>query len=112
VNAYWTCTVRIARDDLVWSELLAAFIEGGGDGFYGAYQRRTWNPRSPTSTRRWTETRIAIRTSRPAAAVRAGYVPCVGEDPAPDHDAEDNYFDTDEVDRQAEILAKTIRRFN
>ena len=23
-----------------------------------------------------------------------------------------NYFDTDEADRQAEILAKTIRRFN
>jgi perosamine synthetase len=112
VNAYWTYTVRIARDDIVWPDLLAAFIELGGDGFYGAYQPAHLEPV-------FANLNAAVDKDPQRYPHFAGRLPRYERGMCPVWEKiqprimmlKTNYFDTDETDRQAEILAKTIRRF-
>ena len=113
VNAYWTYTVRIARDDLVWSDLLAAFLELGGDGFYGAYQPAHLEPV-------FANLKAAVDKDPQRYPHFAGRLPRYERGTCPVWEniqpriimLKTNYFDSDEADRQAEILARTIRRFN
>jgi perosamine synthetase len=113
VNAYWTYTVRIAREDLVWSDLLAMFIELGGDGFYGAYQPAHLEPV-------FANLHAAVDKDPQRYPHFAGRLPRYERGTCPVWEKiqprimmlKTNYFDSDEADRQAEILAKTIRRFN
>jgi perosamine synthetase len=113
VNAYWTYTVRITRDDLVWPDLLAAFVELGGDGFYGAYQPAHLEPV-------FANLNAAVDRDPARYPHFAGRLPRYERGLCPVWETiqpriimlKTNYFDTAEADRQAEILAKTLRRFN
>jgi perosamine synthetase len=112
VNAYWTYTVRIARDDIVWSDLLATFIDLGGDGFYGAYQPAHLEPV-------FANLNAAVDQSPDRYPHLAGRLPRYQRGMCPVWERiqprvlmlKTNYFDTDQADRQAEILAQTIKRF-
>jgi len=111
-NAYWTYAVRLLRDDIVWSDLLTAFIESGGDGFYGAYQPAHLEPvfanlnaavdRAPERY-----PHFAGRLPR----YRRGMCPVWEEIQPRILMLKTNYFNTDDADRQAEIFARAIRRF-
>jgi len=113
VNAYWTYAVRITRDDIVWSDVLATFKELGGDGFYGSYCPVHLEP-------------IFANLNRDVFADPDRYPHFAGK--LPDYERgscpvwekiqprvimlKTNYFDRDEPDRQAEIFAQTIERFS
>lgn len=113
VNAWWTYTVRITRDDLVWPDLLAAFIEMGGDGFYGAYQPSHLEPVFARLNRAVDENpdrypHYAGRLPR----YQRGLCPVWEKIQPRIMQLKTNYFDTAQADRQAEILAQLIRRFS
>ena len=113
LNAYWTYVVRIARDDIAWPDLQAAFRELGGDGFYGSYQPAHLEP-------------IFANLNRAVDENPARYPHFVGRLPRYERGTcpawekiqprilmmKTNYFDTADADRQAEILARTLRRFD
>jgi dTDP-4-amino-4,6-dideoxygalactose transaminase len=113
VNAYWTYTVRITRDDIVWSDLLATFVALGGDGFYGCYQPAHLEPV-------FANLNAAVDEAADRYPHFAGRLPRYERGLCPVWERiqprvlmlKTNYFDTDLADRQAEILAQTIRRFD
>lgn len=113
VNAYWTYAVRIARDEIAWSDLQAAFIELGGDGFYGAYQPAHLEPVFAKLNR-------AVDEDPARYPHFAGRLPRYGRGMCPAWETiqpriimlKTNYFDTADADRQAEALARAIRRFD
>ncbi len=110
VNAYWTLAARIARDDLAWADLLRRFRELGGDGFYGAYQPAHLEPVFANLNRA-----VAERPERYPQF--AGRLPCYERGMCPVWESiqprivmlKTNYFDLDEAERQAEILARALR---
>lgn len=113
VNAYWNYAVRIMRDDIVWSKFLSTFIDLGGDGFYGSYQPAHLEP-------------IFANLNKAVDANAQRYPHFAGRLPRYQHGMcpvwekiqpwiimlKTNYFDTAEVDRQAQIFAKTLKRFD
>jgi perosamine synthetase len=113
VNAYWTYVVRITRDDVVWPDLLSAFIELGGDGFYGAYQPAHLEPV-------FGNLRRAVAENPGRYPHFAGRLPGYERGSCPVWERiqprilmlKTNTFDTAQADRQAEILAETLRRFD
>ena len=113
VNAYWNYAARITRDDIDWSEFLSAFIELGGDGFYGSYQPAHLEPVFANLNR-------AVDKNPERYPHYSGRLPRYEKGTCPVWESiqpriimlKTNYFDTIEADRQAEILAKTIRRFD
>ena len=113
VNAYWTYAVRITRGDVAWPKLLAAFIERGGDGFYGAWRPAHLEPVFANLNR-------AVDDNPDRYPQFAGRLPRYRQGTCPVWERiqprivmlKTNYFDTAEADRQAEILAETIRRFD
>ena len=112
VNAYWTYPLRILRDDIVWPDLLSTFIDLGGDGFYGAYQPTHLEPVFANLNR-------AVDENPARYPHYAGRLPRYGRGLCPVWEKiqprilmlKTNYFDTDDADRQAEILARTVKRF-
>jgi len=112
VNAYWTYAVRIVRDDVAWSDLFAAFVELGGDGFYGAYQPAHLEPA-------FANLNAAVDATPQRYPHFAGRLPRYRRGLCPVWEAiqprilmlKTNYFDTDRIDRQAELFEKAIRRF-
>ena len=112
VNAYWTYAARIARDDIVWADFLATFIELGGDGFYGAYQPAHLEPVFADLNR-------AVDESPHRYPQFAGRLPRYERGTCPLWETiqpriimlKTNYFDTVDADRQAEALADAIRRY-
>lgn len=112
VNAYWTYAARIMRDDNVWADLLAKFIELGGDGFYGSYQPAHLEPVFADLNR-------AVDENPDRYPHYAGCLPLYERGTCPVWEKiqpqiimlKTNYFDTIEADRQAEIFAETIRQF-
>ncbi len=38
IHSYWTCAVRLLRQDVTWQQFVRAFRKRGGDGVYGAWQ--------------------------------------------------------------------------
>jgi perosamine synthetase len=113
VNAYWTYAVRLMRDDIVWSDLLAAFVELGGDAFYGAYQPAHLEPV-------FANLNAAVDETPDRYPHFAGRLPRYRRGMCPVWETiqprvlmlKTNYFDTDQADRQASIFAQTIRRFD
>jgi perosamine synthetase len=111
-NAYWTYAVRIARADIVWPDLLAAFIERGGDGFYGAYQPAHLEPVFAALNR-------AVDEHPERYPHWAGRLPRYERGSCPVWEAiqprimmlKTNYWDTAQADRQADILQQTLQRF-
>ena len=113
VNAYWTYTVRITRDDIVWGDLLSTFIELGGEGFYGPYQPAHLEPVFASLNR-------AVDEDPERYPHYAGRLPRYERGTCPVWERiqprimqfKTNTFDTADADRQAEILAETVRRFD
>ncbi len=112
VNAYWNYAVRIARDDIVWEALQAAFVELGGDGFYGSYQPAHLEPVFANLNRAVDENPERYpqfagrlpRYARGACPVWEGIQPRIVM-------LKTNYFDTTEADRQAGLFAEAVGRF-
>lgn len=113
VNAYWTYAARITRDSIPWSDLQAAFIATGGDGFYGSYQPAHLEP-------------IFAKLNRAVDADPARYPHFAGRLPRYERGTcpawesiqpriimlKTNYFDTAAADQQADALARTLERFD
>ncbi|NLX55925.1 MAG: hypothetical protein GXY58_12505 [Planctomycetaceae bacterium] len=113
LNAYWTYTVRILRDDIVWADLLSTFIELGGDGFYGSYQPAHLEPV-------FASLNAAVDRTPERYPHFAGRLPRYERGLCPVWESiqprivmlKTNYFDTDDVDRQADLFAQTLQRFS
>jgi perosamine synthetase len=113
VNAYWNYACRITRDDIDWPRFLATFIELGGDGFYGAYQPAHLEPVFANLNR-------AVDADGGRYPHYAGRLPRYERGTCPVWERiqprvimlKTNYFDSAEADRQADILAETIARFD
>ena len=113
VNAYWTYAARITRDDIVWADFLAAFKALGGDGFYGPPYPAHLEPV-------FAKLNADVDTNADRHPHFAGKLPRYERGNCPVWEAiqprvimlKTNYFDTAEPDRQAEIFAQTIERFN
>lgn len=111
-HTYWTYMVRLDRDDVDWSDFRRTFVELGGDGFYGAYCPVHLEEMFANLT-------TAIQETPDRYPHWAPYWPDYLPGLCPVWEAlqprilmfKTNYFDTDEADRQADILAETIRRF-
>lgn len=112
VNANWTWAVRILRDDIVWPDFRAAFVELGGDGFYASYQPAHLEPIFAKLNR-------AVLEKPERYPHYVGRLPCYERGMCPVWEniqprifmLKTNYFDTEDADRQADALARTIRRF-
>ncbi len=112
VNAYWNYAAMITRDDIDWSEFLSTFIKLGGDGFYGSYQPVHLEPVFANLNK-------AVDENPKRYPHFADRLPRYEKGSCPVWESiqpriimlKTNYFDTDEADKQAEILAKTISRF-
>ena len=113
VNAYWTYTAKITRDDIVWADLLAIFNELGGDGFYGAYQPAHLEQVFANLNRAVDENsdrypQFVGRLPR----YECGTCPVWEEIQPRIIMLKTNYFDTVEADRQAEAFADALRKFD
>jgi perosamine synthetase len=112
VNAYWTYAARITHDDIVWENLLSTFIELGGDGFYAAYLPAHLEPVFANLNR-------AVDENPGRYPHFAGRLPKYERGTCPVWEKiqpriimlKTNYFDRGEADRQAEMLAQTLKRF-
>ncbi len=112
VNAYWTYMVRITRDDIVWADVLSTNIDLGGEGFYGGYMPSHLEPVYANLNK-------AVDANPDRYPHYAGRLPRYQRGLCPTWESiqprvmmlKTNYWDTNEADRQAEILAKTLRKF-
>jgi perosamine synthetase len=112
VHSYWTYAARIARDDVDWSALRRRFVELGGDGYYGAYLPVYREP----VFRRLSD---AVKARPERYPHFSGVLPDYRQVRCPVWEAvqprivqlKTNYFDLPTAERQAEILAETIRSF-
>lgn len=113
VNAFWNYACRITRDDVKWSGLLETFLKLGGDGFYGSYQPAHLEPV-------YARLNQAVDADPERYPHYAGRLPRYAPGLCPVWERiqpriimlKTNYFDTDSADRQAEILAETLKRFD
>jgi len=102
VHSYWTYVVRLASDAPVnWYEFRARFREGGGDGIYAAWRINYLEP----AFLKWRS------DSAPPSTQRYGPELCpVAERLQPRLlQFKTNYWDEASGERQAQILADTIR---
>jgi len=112
VNVYWNYAARITRDDIVWSKFLSTFIELGGDGFYGSYQPAHLEPVFANLNK-------AVDANAERYPHFANRLPRYQRGTCPIWEKiqpriimlKTNYFDTAEADRQADIFARTLKRF-
>lgn len=113
VHSYWTYAARIVRDDVEWTDFRRKFVELGGDGFYGAYLPLH---REPIFAKLSGEVKSNPRRYPHFAETLPDYrkVRCpVWEEIQPRVvQLKTNYFDLETAQRQAEILARTIRWFS
>ena len=113
VHACWTYAARIIRDDIDWGELRKKYVELGGDGFYGAYLPVY---REPVFSR----LSEAVKERPHRYPQYAGIMPDYREVSCPTWEQiqprviqlKTNYYDLDTAQRQADILAETIRCFS
>lgn len=113
VHTYWNYAVRIERDDIVWADVLRRFSELGGDGFYGSYQPAHLEPV-------FARLNQAVTMEPDRYPHFAGRLPQYERGMCPVWERiqpriimlKTNYFDLDQAERQADILAQTIRHFD
>ncbi|MFH1264730.1 MAG: DegT/DnrJ/EryC1/StrS family aminotransferase [Planctomycetota bacterium] len=113
INSFWTYTVRIARDDVDWAAFRRMFVELGGDGFYGAYLPVYREPVFANLS-------DAVKAHPERYPHFAGLLPDYRQVRCPVWEEiqprviqlKTNYFDVSAAQRQAEVLARTIRAFS
>ncbi len=112
-HTYWTYPVKIERDDVDWSTFRRRFVELGGDGFYGAY--------CPAHLEEVFENLSEAIRMRPQRYPHwAPYWPDYRHGSCPQWESiqpriamlKTNYFDTREIQRQAEIFEQAIQDFS
>ena len=112
-HTYWTYPVRILRDAIDWRQFQRAFLEFGGDGFYGAYQPAHLEPV-------FANLRAAVEASPERYPQWAGRLPHYGLGTCPFWESvqprivqlKTNYFELDQAAEQARVFAKTVERFS
>ena len=106
-NSYWTLAMRLVRTDVSWHDFRAAFRARGGDGVYAAWKLNYLEPmfaegcpvRHPAYQGRYQD-------------YAPGLCP-VAEMIQPQlFQFKTNYWNWEDAERQAEILAATIRHFD
>ena len=111
-HTYWNYPVKIERDDIDWLEFRRVFVELGGDGFYGAYcplhleevlenltKQISNNPeRYPQWANNWPDYSIGLCPTWEAIQPRIAML-------------KTNYWNTEDMKRQADIFSKTLRYF-
>ena len=103
VHAYWSVAVRMVHPRISWYDFRRRFVELGGDGIYAAWQLTYLEPAFRDKRFLGREKRMeAYRYGRGLCPVAETLQPQLLQ-------FKTNYFDTDEAERQAEILRKTIR---
>ena len=113
VSSYWNYPISIMRDDIEWVQFLRKFKELGGDGFYGSYQPThlepvfaTLNKDVDSNPQRYPH--YVDRLPR----YEKGYCP-VWESIQPTIAMlKTNYWDTVDIQKQADLLAETLHYFN
>ncbi len=113
VHSYWTYIARIAREEIDWTAFRRKFGELGGDGFYGAYLPVYREPILPKLS-------DAARNQPQRYPQFAGIMPDYHQVRCPTWEAippriiqlKTNHFDPADAQRQADILADTIRAFS
>ena len=103
VHAYWSVAVRMVHPRISWYDFRRKFADLGGDGIYAAWQLTYLEPAFREKRFLGREKRMeAYRYERGLCPVAETLQPQLLQ-------FKTNYFDTDEAERQAEILKKTIR---
>ena len=105
-HAYWAVAVRMVNPKITWYDFRKKFMELGGDGIYSAWQLSYLEPA------------FRLKNFMGREMLMEGYTYEKGLCPVAEIlqpqmlQFKTNYFDTDEVEAQAEILKKTIRYFD
>ncbi len=113
VSSFWNYPIRILRNDVPWVKFLQTFKALGGDGFYGSYQPTHMEPVFANLNKAVDDhperfPHYAGRLPR----YEKGYCP-VWESIQPGIAMlKTNYWDTADIRKQAELLAKTFTMFN
>ncbi len=108
-HAYWAFVARLKRTDITWYDFRKKFMELGGDGVYAAWKINYLEPAFQEMNFVGREKLIKMVGDY---SYEKGICP-VAEMLQPQLlQFKTNYFDTDLVDAQAEILKKTIAFFN
>ncbi len=100
-HSYWTYVLKLDRDDITWHDFRRKYLELGGEPFYGAWRLNYLEP--------------AFRGRKFAAYQWQDFEPglCpVAEEVQPRLiQLPTNYYDRATMERQAEVLARTVDYF-
>ena len=101
VHAYWTYVLRLDRDDVSWYDFRDRYRDLGGDGIYAAWKLTYQEPLfrgarfDPEQSQEYVDGLCPVAEATQPRLLQF----------------KTNYFDLDEAEQQAEILAQTIRSF-
>lgn len=104
-NTYWACAMVLDTDrpEIDWYALRDRFVANGGDGWYAAWRPLHREPLFREEVARWPGVWQALE---PGLCPNAEYLQ------ARMIQMKTNYWEDGEAERQAEILARTLREFN
>jgi perosamine synthetase len=106
VNSYWTYVVQVRHPTLSWHQVRDAFRQRGGDGVYAAWQLTYLEPMFRNMELLGRERFISEENK---AKYKRGLCPVAEELQPRLMQFKTNYWDPAAADRQAAILADTIR---
>ena len=108
-HVYWAAAIRMANPKISWYDFRKKYMELGGDGIYAAWQLTYLEPAFRNKSFLGRE---KIMEQYSNIDYKKGLCP-VAEMIQPQLlQFKTNYWDTDEADKQADILRKTIKFFN
>ncbi len=100
-HAYWTYVLKLNRDDITWHDFRRVYLDLGGEPFYGAWRLNYLEPAfqgRKFAAYQWQEFEPGLCPVAEEVQPRLIQLPT-------------NYFDRATMERQAEILARTIAHF-
>jgi perosamine synthetase len=111
-SSYWNYPIRIERDDIEWSDFLRKFKQLGGDGFYGAYQPTHMEPvfRNLNKSVEENPERFPHYAGK-LPKYEKGYCPAWESIQPQIAMLKTNYWDTSDIQKQADILAETFKGY-
>jgi perosamine synthetase len=108
-NSYWTWVAVLKRDDISWNVLRDQFAENGGDGVYSAWKLTYLEPMFKEMNLLGREKYISNKN---LLSYQNGLCP-VAEWLQPRlFQFKTNYMDISQAEKQAEILYKTLQKYN
>jgi perosamine synthetase len=99
-HSYWAYVLKLdpAKKDVTWQQFYDKFNELGGEGFYGAWSLTHLEPVFQDGS-------LRVKYQAGICPVAEATQPCLIQ-------LKTNYGDQATIDRQADVLAKTIRCFD